>query len=132
MNRIAQVLAPLMSAALLLLLGADPAAAADDGKATFLEYKCNKCHSVESQSIEVLIPGDDEEEEEDEWAEEGEEEIDPPDLSNAGNDFENSDEIAAWIQKKLEREGRMHQSKFRGPKKDLQLIANWVLSLRKE
>jgi hypothetical protein len=113
------------------LLFAGPAAAEDEGKAKFLEYKCNKCHAVESQGIEVLA-GDDAEEEEDEWAEEGEEEIDPPDLSNAGADFESPDEITEWIKKKAERNGRLHKSKLRAPKKDIDAIAAWVFALRKE
>ena len=127
-SRTIALIGGLLSAWLLLFAG--PAGAEDEGKAKFLEYKCNKCHAVESQGIEVLA-GDDEEEV-DEWAEEGEEEIDPPDLSNAGPDFESPDEITEWIKKKSERNGRLHKSKLRAPKKDIDAIAAWVFSLRKE
>ncbi len=103
---------------------ASPAPAdAAKGKKLFLDAKCNKCHPVQSQAIEVVTVGGALDEEE-------EDEIKPPDLSNVAARFKSAAEVQAWITKTSERDGRKHQAVYRGSEEDLRTLVAWLLTLK--
>lgn len=117
-------------AALMMVIASSAVAAPAAGKAVpkgqqvFLATKCNKCHAVSSAGIERVAPGDSDEE----AAEEGD--IEPPDLSDAGSRFASAAEVKAWLDKTLERKGRLHQYKFRGTPADFEQLTQWLLTLK--
>jgi cytochrome c551/c552 len=88
--------------------------AAADGKALFLENKCNMCHSIDSQKIAKTS-----------------EKMKGPDLSNAGGGLVES---ADWAKKFLEREvqmnGKNHTREWKGTDEDLNAIVEWLMSLK--
>jgi cytochrome c2 len=128
-------LAGLAALAILALLSSSTAEAgpAEDGKALYVKNECSKCHAVATQGIEVTDPEEeDEEEEEDPFAEEGEE-AEPEDLSGIGARWEHGEDgMAKWLTKKLEIEGELHKKKFPGPKKELQALIDWLMTLTEE
>ena len=97
--------------------------AARDGKAVFLENKCNTCHTIQSAGVEKKKAT---------TAEEGEEKKSdkkPPDLSGVG--LERKPEwIAAYLMKTESIKGEKHGRKFRGPEADLKLVSAWLSSLK--
>jgi mono/diheme cytochrome c family protein len=106
----------------------EPAQAADaaktkvsDAKPVFLKYKCNSCHTIESQGItKKAVAG--------EAAETGDK---PPDLSGVGVD-RNAVWIVSFLQKKEKLEGKLHIKKFRGTDAELQKLATWLGSMKDE
>ena len=113
-------------AALVFLFGlAGMARAEKSGKDVFLEQKCTKCHSIDSEKIAKK-----EEKGEDEEAEE-EEGTKPPDLSGAGKSHD-----AAWITKWLQKQvatdkGKKHKPKFKGTEAELKTVADYLAGLKK-
>lgn len=104
--------------ALILLLGLvvllTPAAAnAQDGKAAFLENKCNVCHTVESQEVEKTSK------------------MAGPDLSDAGNMVESADWLKGFLMKENETEAGKHKKTWSGTDEQLQAIIDWVMGLKK-
>ena len=99
-------------------VGRPPAAAApkaaDAGKAVFLDYKCNKCHTVASANIKVLKE------------KKGSE---PLDLSTVGKDHPRA-WIAKFIKKEEKREGRKHKVKFAGDAAEETALLDWLSSLK--
>jgi len=97
--------------------------AARDGKAVFLENKCNTCHTIQSAGVEKKKAT---------TAEAGEEKKSdkkPPDLSGVG--LERKPEwIAAYLMKTESIKGEKHGRKFRGPEADLKLVSAWLSSLK--
>jgi hypothetical protein len=86
-----------------------------DGKALFLEFKCNGCHAVQAAGIEAKkIAG-----------EEPDPKEKPPDLSNVG-----AKKDAAWMRKYLLKqeklEGKLHKKKFRGTPEQLATLSDWL------
>ncbi|MGH7727111.1 MAG: c-type cytochrome [Candidatus Eiseniibacteriota bacterium] len=86
-----------------------------DGKALFLEFKCNGCHAVQAAGVEAKkIAG-----------EEPDPKEKPPDLSNVG-----AKKDAAWMRKYLMKqeklEGKLHKKKFRGTPEQLATITDWL------
>lgn len=91
-----------------------------DGPEIFTEKKCQKCHSVASAQIEVIV---DEEDDED-----GDE---PTDLSSIGNEM-SSDDIQTFLMRKSERNEKKHKKRFKGSDEELQALADWLASLKAE
>ena len=103
------------------VLAAD-AAKAPNGKPVFSKYKCNSCHTIESQAItKKADPAD---------ATEATGRK-PPDLSGVG-----VKRNAAWIEgyllKKEMIETRKHTKKFRGTDPELKTLAGWLESMKDE
>ena len=92
------------------------AALAADAKDLFVESKCVRCHSIESQGV-VATPKAGEEDE-------------VHDLSKVG-----TERTAEWIQKFLRKQeaidGKKHKLKYRGSDADLGTLATWLASLGK-
>lgn len=110
----------------LIILLAAPAHAgeAKDPKALFVSLKCNGCHAVAKQAIAVV-------EEEGEEAEDDSDEAapEPPDLSGVGLEHEAS-WIKDWLLKKVDVDGKKHRKKFEGKPGELDVLANWLASLK--
>ena len=114
-----------LAAAALLLLPATAGAAAPakDGKALFTQFKCNLCHSIESQSIAVI----EDEEEADAEPEEGAKK--PPDLSNVGSERD-AKWMTDWLLKKVEIEGKTHRKKLTAEPAELKILTTWLATLK--
>jgi len=117
---------PALGAGLVLAAGvalAQDKPAARDGKAVFLENKCNTCHTVQSAAIEKKKATTAE------AKEEKKSDKKPPDLSGVG--LERKPEwIAAYLMKTESIKGEKHERKFRGPEADLKLVSAWLSSLK--
>ena len=105
--------------------GAD--AKAIPGKAMFLKYKCNSCHTVNAASIGKTKA---EATEDDGWGDEEEKELDPPDLSGVGLKRK-----AEWLhlymrKKAANEEGRKHKKRFKGTKAERGVLVNWLVTLK--
>ena len=87
------------------------------GKTLFEQYKCNKCHTIESQGIAR-----------DGKPPEGKQ---PPDLSDVGTRHK-SDWIQKWLLKEEEQNGKKHIKKFSGSEDELKTVATWLASLHKK
>jgi hypothetical protein len=115
----------LSAAALVLVAGgalAQEKPAARDGKAIFVENKCNTCHTIQVASVEKRKAA---------TAEDGEKKTDkkPPDLSAVG--LEHKPEwIAAYLMKTESIKGEKHNRKFRGPESDLKIVSTWLSTLK--
>ena len=115
-------------AALALCVATSPALAggestkAPNGKPVFSKYKCNSCHTIETQAI---VKKADPAEKADETGRK------PPDLSGVG-----VKRSAAWIEgyllKKEMIETRKHMKKFRGTDAELKTLAGWLETLKDE
>lgn len=108
------------SLAAILFVGAltSTSTAGGSGKAIFEQYKCLKCHSIESQGIQR-----------DGKAPEGG--TKPPDLSDVGNRHK-SDWIQKWLLKEEEQHGKKHIKKFNGTEDELKTLATWLGGLKKK
>ena len=88
--------------------------AQDAGQKAFEANKCSNCHSVEKLKIERKVKS---------------EKMAGPDMSTVGDKHD-----AAWIVKFASREiqmdGKDHKSEYKGTKEDLQVIADWLASLK--
>jgi mono/diheme cytochrome c family protein len=119
----------LSASALALVAGvalAQDKTAARDGKAVFLENKCNTCHTVQVAGVEKRKAAS---------AEAADAKADAksdkkaPDLSGTG--LERKPEwIAAYLMKTESIKGEKHTRKFRGPEADLKLVSSWLSSLK--
>jgi mono/diheme cytochrome c family protein len=92
-----------------------PAAAADapTGKEVFLAQKCNTCHAIASQSIEMTSKTSK-----------------APDLSNAG--AHDSAFIQQWIKKEVAADdGKKHMPTWKGTDAELKTVADWLATLKK-
>ena len=110
----------LASFALVVFVGALTSASpagGGNGKSIFLENKCNKCHTIESQSIAR-----------DGKPPEGKQ---PPDLSCVGLKH-TSDWMQKWLMKEEEQNGKKHIKKFGGPEPDLKTLTAWLATLKKK
>ena len=97
----------------------------------FKGKKCNECHVISTLGI-GKVEATQNYEEDDGWDEMGEEEApEPPDLSGEGLKRE-----AKWIKKYLKKrekiEGRKHKNRFEGSKEELELIVQWLTTLKTE
>lgn len=116
-------------AAALLLGGLTSLAGAEEdppGKKIYLKLKCQQCHTIEALNISK-VEGEEEEEEE---AVEGEEKVDPPDLSGAGKE-RTAEWHAKWLKKEEKtKKGRKHKKKFKGTAEELTVLSAWLATLK--
>ena len=87
------------------------------GKDIFLKYKCNKCHTIESQGIQR-----------DGKAPEGKQ---PPDLSGVGLKHDAS-WMQKWLLKEVEQNDKKHIKKFSGSDDELRTLTTWLATLKKK
>ena len=97
-------------------IGATSMSPASDGKAIFLEQKCNQCHSISALSITRT-------------SEPKAGEKIPADLSGVGLKFK-ADFIQKWLTKDAEIEGKKHLKKFKGSDDELKTIATWLGTMK--
>lgn len=115
-------------AALVLALVAGAAVAQDkpaarDGKAIFVENKCNTCHTVQVAGVEKKKAATAD------AADEKKSDRKPPDLSGTG--LERKPEwIAAYLMKTEAIKGEKHSRKFRGNAADLKVVSAWLSTLK--
>lgn len=102
----------LLVAACALLLSSLSSAA--DGKQTFLDNNCNRCHGVAAHDIEATIES---------------ESMRGPDLSSIGNDRD-AEWLDKYLQKEVDIDGKEHRSTFRGSDEARQTIAEWLAEQR--
>lgn len=118
MKRILAVTAAaLLTAALSAPALAEEADKAPQGKALFTKYKCNTCHSVESQDIKRLRPPA------------ATAAHKPPDLSKVG-DTRGHEWIEKFITKQETIATRKHPILFRGTKDEKETLAAWLETLK--
>lgn len=86
---------------------------AADGKAVFLDKKCNMCHSVDSQSIEKTS-----------------EKMKAPDLSNAASLVSSGDWLKDFLTRKVKKDDKNHMREFKGTDEELNAVVDWILSLK--
>ncbi len=104
--------------ALLLLMGfvvllAPANADAQDGKAVFLEKKCNVCHAIESQEVEKTSK------------------VKGSDLSDAGNTVESAEWLKGFLLKENESEAGKHKKTWKGTDEEMDAVIGWVMGLKK-
>lgn len=87
------------------------------GKSIFLDNKCNKCHSIESQGIKHTSDPP-----------EGAK-YPPPDLSDVGNRHP-QDWMKQWLHKEVEQHGKKHMKKFEGSDDELNTLTKWLSGLK--
>jgi mono/diheme cytochrome c family protein len=96
--------------------------AARDGKAIFVENKCNTCHTVQVAGVEKKKAATAD-------ADEKKSDRKPPDLSGTG--LERKPEwIAAYLMKTEAIKGEKHSRKFRGSEADLKVVSAWLSTLK--
>jgi len=111
-------------ALLVLVLWTGTARAEKSGKELFLEKKCNKCHSIDSEKIAKK------EEPAEEGEEAGGEEEKPPDLSGIGKK-QNADWLTKWMKKEVKNDdGKKHKGKFKGTDDELKAIVDYLAGLK--
>ena len=87
------------------------------GKSIFLQYKCTKCHTIESQGIQR-----------DGKPPEGKQ---PPDLSGVGLKHDAS-WLKKWLSKEVEQNGKKHIKKFTGTDDEFSTLTSWLAGLKKK
>ena len=87
---------------------------AADGKALFLENKCNLCHTIDSQGIAKTS-----------------DKMKAPDLSNASGLVESADWLKSFLKKEVKKDDKAHQREFKGSDEDLDAIVQWLMTLKK-
>jgi mono/diheme cytochrome c family protein len=93
----------------LVLVGAFAAPAlAADGKAVFLDKKCNKCHAVSSASIEKTSK------------------LKAPDLTTEAISGD-AKVLKAYLKKVETINGKKHSAAFTGTDDELEAVVTWVL-----
>ena len=121
-----KLLAPLALVALPLAIGAltlTPApsvaagetAAATTGPEMFLGFKCNTCHSIDSQHIASKATS---------------EKMKGPDLSDVGNKHDAA-WILGWLKHEQELNGHKHKAPIKGTDDELKKLAAWLITLKK-
>ncbi len=84
------------------------------GKDIFVNGKCNACHAIKSQGIESKMA--------DKY----------PDLSNVGNKNIEADVIKKFLNKETDLNGKKHAVKFKGSEEELNILVDWLLTLKQE
>lgn len=97
----------------LVVIGAfAPAALAADGKAVFLEKKCNKCHAVSSAAVEKTSK------------------LKAPDLTTEAISGD-AKVLKAYLKKAETINGKKHSTAFTGTDEELDAVVAWVLQQSK-
>jgi len=94
---------------------AEGTGAAPTGVEVFTTFKCNSCHSIESQGIESKTKS---------------ERMKGPDLSDEGHKRDAA-WITAWLQHKEKLDGKAHKGEFKGTDEQLQQLVQWLTELKK-
>jgi mono/diheme cytochrome c family protein len=89
-----------------------------DGKAVFIENRCNSCHTVKAAGIEKKKAAEPAE------AKSSSKKT-PPDLSGVGLERK-ADWIAKFLMKEETIKGDKHEKRFKGPEADLKLVSAWL------
>ena len=97
-----------------------PAVGAKDGKALFLENKCNTCHTVKAAGIEKRKAAAAEPAEAKEKSDKK-----PPDLSSVGLERK-ADWMGKFLMKLESIKGEKHSRKFRGTDAELKTVTEWL------
>ncbi len=104
-----------------------------DGK-MFMEKKCTKCHAISAYNIEKKETKDDADDEDDDDSEK----VDPPDLSNVGNQHDAAF-LTPFLKKEIEHKPhpgcdskKKHKVKFKGSDEEFKQMVDWLLTLKKE
>ena len=91
-------------------VGAERQVDPSQGKASFSEAGCGRCHSVETQEIEASIAS---------------ERMRGPDLSQIGSDHD-VDWLIAYVKREETVDGDRHRAPYNGSDDELQVIAEWL------
>jgi mono/diheme cytochrome c family protein len=91
-----------------------------NGKAVFLENRCNSCHTVKAAGIEKKKASAEEA-----AAEKPKSDKKPPDLSGVGLERK-ADWIGKFLMKQETIKGDKHEKRFKGPEADLKLVSEWL------
>jgi mono/diheme cytochrome c family protein len=91
--------------------------AAKDGKALFLENKCNNCHSIDAQKVAKKASAEE--------GEASESSKKAPDLSSVGLDLK-ADFMDKFLNKTADIKGEKHPKKWKGTPEDLSTITKWL------
>lgn len=83
-----------------------------DGKTLFIDKKCNSCHTV--TSMEITSKKDD-----------------ASDLSNAGT-LGDAQLLKSYLMKEAKINELDHKMKFKGTDEELNVLVNWLLTLKTE
>jgi cytochrome c2 len=84
-----------------------------DGKAAFLELKCNMCHAVSAAAIEAKVKSED---------------MKGPDLTGVTKRMDTA-QIAPFVKKEAEHDGKKHKAPWKGTDAQLQAIVDWLGTL---
>lgn len=99
-----------------LVLASSAQASHDAGQKAFEANKCINCHSIEKLAMERKVKS---------------EKMAGPDLSKVGDDHD-----ATWIVKfalrEVEKDGKQHKSEYKGTKKDIEVIADWLAAMKSD
>ena len=107
---------PLAGLAISIFLGSlAPASASEEAKQLFVDGKCIRCHSVDSQGI-AAKPKEGKEDE-------------VHDLSKVGSERD-ADWIGQFLRKQVKLDGKKHKQKYRGSDEDLATLGLWLSSLK--
>jgi mono/diheme cytochrome c family protein len=106
---------------LVVIAGSSQSAQANDnpGKAAFLSNKCNICHSVEAEKIEMTSGG----------YQKSKEKNVPPDLSGIGKQ-QNAEWFAKYLKHQEAVNGLKHAKTWRGTDEELQALSKWLEGLK--
>ena len=100
------------------------APAPKDGKALFVENKCNTCHTIQAAGVEKKKASSTDTAD----AKEEKSTKKPPDLSGVG--LERKPEwIAGYLMKTESIKGEKHGRKFRGTAEELKVVSTWLSTL---
>jgi mono/diheme cytochrome c family protein len=99
---------------------AAPAADAKDGKALFLEGKCNTCHTIKAAEVTKRKAAASDAAEEKEKSDK-----EAPDLSSIGLERK-ADWMAKYLMKKEAIKGEKHGRRFRGTEAELVTVTTWL------
>lgn len=105
-----------MSGAMIGAASINNLAVSSDGKTIFIENKCQNCHSVDALGIKRT-------------AEPKAGEMIPADLSGEGLKH-NDVWFTKWLNKEVELEGKKHLKKFKGSSGDLDILSDWLGTLK--
>ena len=90
-----------------------------DGKAAFLNEKCQRCHSIQTEKVELTAGG---------YVKSKDKNI-PPDLSGIGSKHD-AEWMFKYVKRTQTREGLKHAGVYRGSDEQLKSLADWLATLK--